>query len=116
MAQSKLAPQRCDPNALYRAEVRAAITAVVRSGTSSFGALCRTLGEVDPHTVHEVVGDGLAMSEHPTAVSRVSGSTHLIPLPVPHPLDYDWRLNDASVTFMANALVGAVSTSQRILL
>jgi hypothetical protein len=94
--------------AIFESHVDEWVTLAIREGAGDFDSLVRALPGVYPVQVIESL-DRLAvrgsitesardaiLSKKPTNI-HVHGSRCISKLPVPHPLDYDWRFSDEAV-------------------
>jgi hypothetical protein len=78
-------------------------------GSTSFDQIIHALPGVYPATVRDAL-QRLASRSTPTVdlgvvqetlwPQRLSHPSHAIRLPIPHPLDYDWRFSDATVAYL----------------
>ncbi len=94
----------------YRADVVRWIREFVGHHDADFGDLIRALPGVDPIVVRMHLDDaasGLSSSIRWTRYDSVVSKDD--PLPVPHPLDFDWRFTNATLRSLSDELLEAGS-------
>lgn len=95
-------------------DVSTSIRRLVSKGPLTFGQLVRDLPGVDPVVVREHLTNGASDIGARVLWAECADIPALDPrLPVPHPLDYDWRFSPATVASLTEELL---SYGQRIVL
>jgi hypothetical protein len=95
----------------YAGVIDAAVRNSIAAGDAAVGDIAVRLGDVDPAQILDVVKrlgrNDLIAKSSAAAIIGTSQRVHSITLPIPHPLDYDWRLSEDSVEAAARILASA---------
>lgn len=113
---------------IFENYVDAWVLDAIASGVNTFNQLVALLPGVYPSvalnslqrlaSTQRISAKVLADFAHPArrSLKKPNYSHHQIALPVPHPLDYDWRFSDAAVQHLLNKCAELTSPSETIAL
>lgn len=103
----------------------------VTRGVTSFNSLIASLPGVYPSVVYESLKRLTAADKFgnqnlplisgvggipPTTLGRPANHSHSITLPVPHPLDFDWRFSDSAVKYLLDKCLTLTKNEETIVL